>query len=301
MKKQSFWSKVGAFLAGRGFYMVLVLCLAVIGGSGWFLWQEYRSAAEEASAAAKVTITEEASSSTADASQEETGKTAKKDTETAKADSKETETGTAKPAMDTAEEATTEAAEATASPAESEEEKAAASQKEDTDAAPVTAPEKAAEDAKSTAGTTEKAEAKETEATESEGWLWPLKGEVVATFSTDTLTYNEALGDWRTHNGVDLSAGLGDDVVSACGGTVLTVEDDLLLGKTVSVDCGNGVTAIYGNLAEECNVVAGDKVAAGDVLGVVGATALGESSGPAWLHFAVEENGVAVDPMTYLN
>lgn len=82
---------------------------------------------------------------------------------------------------------------------------------------------------------------------------------------------------------------------------MLTVEDDLLLGKTVTVDCGNDVTAIYSNLAEDCDVVAGDKVAAGDLLGVVGATALGEDNGAAWLHFAVEENGVAVDPMTYLN
>lgn len=306
MKKQSFWSKVGAFLAGRGFYMVLVLCLAAIGGSGWFLWQEYRSAAAEASAAAKVTVTEEETTSASDALQVETGDTSKDAPQTDKKDTKEqtdktnqTEKEDKAEKVDTAAQTTTEDAEATTAPAKTEEETAAVSPSdEDKDTAAATAPESNTESTKPTSAT---ATVTEEAATEPEGWVWPLKGEVVAAFSTDTLTYNEALGDWRTHNGVDLSAGLGDDVVSACAGTVLTVEDDLLLGKTVTVDCGNNVTAIYGNLAEDCDVVAGDKVAAGDLLGVVGATALGEDNGAAWLHFAVEKDGVAVDPMTYLN
>lgn len=37
----------------------------------------------------------------------------------------------------------------------------------------------------------------------------PLVGEEVAAFSVDELTYNETLGDWRTHDGIDIAAEVG--------------------------------------------------------------------------------------------
>ena len=40
----------------------------------------------------------------------------------------------------------------------------------------------------------------------------PLVGEEVAAFSVDELTYNETLGDWRTHDGIDLAALAGEPV-----------------------------------------------------------------------------------------
>ena len=38
MKKKSFFSRVGDFLLGKGFYMVLLLCIMAIGGSGDYLY-----------------------------------------------------------------------------------------------------------------------------------------------------------------------------------------------------------------------------------------------------------------------
>lgn len=43
----------------------------------------------------------------------------------------------------------------------------------------------------------------------------PLEGEVVAAFSVDQLAYNETLGDWRTHDGVDIAAAEGTSVLAA--------------------------------------------------------------------------------------
>ena len=40
----------------------------------------------------------------------------------------------------------------------------------------------------------------------------PLVGEEVAAFSVDELTYNETLGDWRTHDGIDIAAEVGQIV-----------------------------------------------------------------------------------------
>ena len=42
----------------------------------------------------------------------------------------------------------------------------------------------------------------------------PVLGETVAAFSVNELRYNETLGDWRTHDGVDIAAAEGEGVVA---------------------------------------------------------------------------------------
>ena len=39
MKKRTIWTKLGDFLEGRGFYIVLALCIVAIGGSGYYLYR----------------------------------------------------------------------------------------------------------------------------------------------------------------------------------------------------------------------------------------------------------------------
>ena len=39
MKKRTIWNKIGDFLEGKGFYIVLFLCVAAIGGSGYYLYR----------------------------------------------------------------------------------------------------------------------------------------------------------------------------------------------------------------------------------------------------------------------
>ena len=40
----------------------------------------------------------------------------------------------------------------------------------------------------------------------------PVQGEQIAPFSAEALAYNATTRDWRTHEGIDLSAALGDTV-----------------------------------------------------------------------------------------
>ena len=129
----------------------------------------------------------------------------------------------------------------------------------------------------------------------------PLEGEVVAAFSVDQLTYNETLGDWRTHDGIDIAAAEGTSVLAASGGTVLSVSDDLLMGTTVVLEHGNGYQTTYANLQQTPPVAQGDSVTAGQIIGTVGTTASAESAQGPHLHFSVTKNGDAVDPDTYLN
>ena len=128
----------------------------------------------------------------------------------------------------------------------------------------------------------------------------PLVGDAVAAFSMDELQYSETMGDWRTHEGVDLAAEAGTPVCAASAGTVTDVRDDDLMGTTVVVAHDGGYDTIYSNLQSVPAVSVGESVTAGQILGSVGKTALGELRLPPHLHFAVTKDGEFVDPMAYL-
>ena len=120
-------------------------------------------------------------------------------------------------------------------------------------------------------------------------------------FSVDRLSYDETLGDWRTHDGIDIKADAGTAVTAACAGTVLQVEEDGRMGTAVTIDHGDGYVTTYASLQGEPLVLAGEEVAAGTPIGAVGNTSLTEAGLGAHLHFSVTRNGEAIDPAGYLD
>ena len=266
MKDQPFSEKLLRFLNGKGFYIALVFCLAALGGSGWYLWQEYQTARELASQVSQV---ESVTVDSADTSVEPEEETAPPEEE-----SPSPVQETAAPALLSEEEDEASEPASVAEPVEEDAPAEEESSQEDNEAA---------------------------DAVDAAVWVWPLEGQVVSAFSADNLSYNAALKDWRTHSGVDLSAQLGDPVAAAHAGTVIAVRDDVLLGKTVTMDLGDGLTASYSNLNQDVSVSSGDTLSAGDPIGTVGETAAGEHNDTPWLHFSLEQDGQAVDPLSYLS
>ena len=128
----------------------------------------------------------------------------------------------------------------------------------------------------------------------------PLKGEVLMAFSVDQLVYSPTLADWRTHDGVDISAKPGTTVLAATAGTVASVEDHPLMGTTVVIDHEGGYTTTYSNLQAKPTVQSGDLVTAGQIIGAVGTTAAAEAAQSPHLHFSVTRDGEAVDPGAFL-
>ena len=129
----------------------------------------------------------------------------------------------------------------------------------------------------------------------------PLSGKVVTAFSVDRLVYSETMGDWRTHDGIDISAQAGTKVLAASAGTVLAVENDVLMGTTVTLSHSGGYQTTSACLQATPAVEQGDSVTAGQVIGAVGTTAAAESAQGPHLHFSVTKDGDAVDPEAYLN
>ena len=128
----------------------------------------------------------------------------------------------------------------------------------------------------------------------------PLAGETAAVFSMDQLTYDATLGDWPPHAGIHNPPPAGPAVGAPAAGTVLSVEEDHRLGTTIVVDHHNGFVTTYASLQPDTAVLAGDSVSAGGIIGTVGNTSLSEAGLGAHLHFAVTENGEAVDPAELL-
>ena len=130
--------------------------------------------------------------------------------------------------------------------------------------------------------------------------VWPVEGEIQRDYCMDALQYDPTMSDWRTHDGVDLSAEIGTKVLAVQAGMVLRVYSDDLYGATVVIDHGNGLVISYANLEQIPTVYEGDTVSAGDVIGSVGDTAKCESLQEGHLHLSAELNGESVSPMDYL-
>ncbi|MBE6928243.1 MAG: M23 family metallopeptidase [Ruminococcaceae bacterium] len=127
----------------------------------------------------------------------------------------------------------------------------------------------------------------------------PIDGEALTAFAADHLAYNTTTKDWRTHEGVDYSGVVGQEVRAAADGTVHAVYEDKNYGMTVILQHADGYSTHYGNLSEEVCVSVGQEVRVGEVLGTVGATANSESATAPHLHFALFKDGKALDPRDF--
>ena len=129
----------------------------------------------------------------------------------------------------------------------------------------------------------------------------PVAGQTVSAYAMDCLSYNQTTRDWRVHNGVDIAAEEGAQVVAAADGTVYTTYEDDSMGMTVVIRHDGGYTTSYSSLAEELHVSAGDEVKLGQAIGCVGSTALVETAIGPHVHFSVTYRDAQMDPAEFLS
>ena len=131
-------------------------------------------------------------------------------------------------------------------------------------------------------------------------FVMPVIGSVTFAFAMDRLAYSKTLEEWRTHSGVDLAADRGTPVKAAADGIVTDIKHDPRFGITIIIDHNNGLKTVYANLASDDMVNPNQKVKQGDIIGCVGNTALFESAEQSHLHFEVLKDNEPVNPETYL-
>ena len=120
----------------------------------------------------------------------------------------------------------------------------------------------------------------------------PVAGPVTSPFGART---SPTTGSQEFHEGMDIGAAEGTPIRAAAPGTVTFAGQMSGYGNVVILSHGGGMQTRYAHQSA-MSVTAGQTVAAGEVIGAVGAT--GEATGPH-LHFEVRLNGVAVDPAPY--
>lgn len=131
--------------------------------------------------------------------------------------------------------------------------------------------------------------------------VMPVNGEILQPFSNGELVKSETLGVWKTHDGVDIKADLGEQVKAMNKGKVTKIWEDALWGNCMTIDHGNGVIGHYYNLSKEMTVSEGDQVNAGEVIGAVGDTAQAEVAELSHLHFGLKKNGEWIDPIEFID
>ena len=105
------------------------------------------------------------------------------------------------------------------------------------------------------------------------------------------------LGVMKFHNGIDLAAPSGSDILAAYDGQVVAASYSASMGNYVMIDHGNELYTIYMH-ASALHVNKGDVVVKGQKIAAVGST--GRSTGPH-LHFGVRLNGNYVSPWNYIS
>jgi murein DD-endopeptidase MepM/ murein hydrolase activator NlpD len=128
---------------------------------------------------------------------------------------------------------------------------------------------------------------------------WPVPGATLTQpFEPTDLAIEPPYGGYpHFHTGIDLAAPLGTPVLAAAEGMVAAVASGTTgYGTYVVLAHAGGLTTLYGHLLE-ARVAAGERVARGQPIGLLGST--GNSTGPH-CHFEVRKADRPVDPLPLL-
>ncbi len=101
----------------------------------------------------------------------------------------------------------------------------------------------------------------------------------------------------RLHKGIDLANNIGTPVLASDGGTVIQAGYQRGFGNAIEIDHGDGYVTKYAHLSKIL-VSVGQEVAQLEHIGAMGNT--GNSTGPH-VHFEIRKDGVARNPLDYLN
>ena len=72
----------------------------------------------------------------------------------------------------------------------------------------------------------------------------PCEGKIQKGHSVTKLVFSETMQDYRTHSGIDISADVGTKVVAYSDGEIISVSDEPLMGKTITMSHEGGLKSV---------------------------------------------------------
>lgn len=128
---------------------------------------------------------------------------------------------------------------------------------------------------------------------------WPASGAVIMGYSMDQTVFFQTLEQYKYNPAMIIGGEVGETITASAAGIVTNIEETAQTGTTVSLDMGNGYTAVYGQLID-VPLSTGDYVNAGEMIGNLSEpTKYYSVEGPN-LYFEILKDGEPVDPMNFM-
>ncbi|MBE7058025.1 MAG: hypothetical protein E7387_02855 [Ruminococcaceae bacterium] len=130
------------------------------------------------------------------------------------------------------------------------------------------------------------------------GLIWPSRSSTYISSYYGWRDVHPIYGNGRMHNGIDISAAHGTDIIASADGAVsLVLHDEDGYGWYIVLYHGDGISTLYAHCSKVI-VKEGQTVKQGQVIGLVGTT--GASTGPH-IHYEVRVNGTPKNPLEFIS
>ena len=127
--------------------------------------------------------------------------------------------------------------------------------------------------------------------------IWPLKGVIVQNVG---LSYSKTFGDYRYHDGIDIKAERGAEVVATLSGEVIDRETTQSEGIKITIDHGQGWVSIYKHLGDS-DLKLEEKIKIGEKVGIIKQPSNNEDMEGNHLHYCLLKDNIVQNPLEYLS
>lgn len=128
---------------------------------------------------------------------------------------------------------------------------------------------------------------------------WPLQGDVILNYSMDQTVYFATLEQYKYNPALIIAGKVNDPVNAAATGKITDISANEETGLTVTMDLGNGYSAVYGQL-KEVLYKKGATVEAGNAIGYIAEPTKYYSVEGSNLYFELLKDKEPVNPMQFM-
>ena len=128
---------------------------------------------------------------------------------------------------------------------------------------------------------------------------WPLQGDVILNYSMDQTVYFATLEQYKYNPALIIAGKVNDPVQAAATGKITDISTNEETGVTVTMDLGDGYTAVYGQL-KEVLYNEGAIVETGNTIGYIAEPTKYYSVEGSNLFFELKKDDQPVNPMQFI-